>query len=229
MSEASLSPRPVRDDGSGLIQTVFCALLLVANVAATKLIALGPEWSPGGWSVLPLVFDGGAIVFPLTYLLGDVLAEVYGYRAARRAIWIGFALSGLAAGTLALVDLAPPAPDWPNQPAWHVVLGFVPRIVAASLIGYLVGQLLNARVLVALRDRSRPGSLWFRLIGSTAVGGAADTVLFCGIAYLALVPTATLINYIVVGYLYKLALEALLLPFTTRVVARVRRRASGAA
>ncbi|MDR1078963.1 MAG: queuosine precursor transporter [Propionibacteriaceae bacterium] len=224
MSDASVPRSPARGDAAGVIQTVFCALLLVANVAATKLIVLGPTWAPGGWSVLPLVFDGGAVVFPLTYVLGDVLAEVYGYRAARRAIWLGFALSGLAAGTLALVDWAPAAPDWPHQAAWHAVLGFVPRIVAASLIGYLAGQLLNARVLVALRDRAQPGSLWFRLLGSTALGGAVDTVLFCGIAYLAVVPGRTLLNYIVVGYLYKLVLEALLLPFTTRLVGYLKRR-----
>jgi uncharacterized integral membrane protein (TIGR00697 family) len=208
---------------------VFCALLLIANVAATKLIEVGPTWTPGGVALLPLIFDGGAVVFPLTYILGDVLAEVYGFRLARRAIVLGFVLSAVAALTFWVVDCAPPATGWDFQEPWHQVLGFVPRIVGASLVGYLVGQLLNARVLVSLRDRVRPGSLWFRLLGSTVVGGAADTVLFCTIAFGGIVGWATLANYIVVGYIYKLALEALLLPITTGVIRLVRRGESGPA
>jgi uncharacterized integral membrane protein (TIGR00697 family) len=221
-TRAGAGPHPARY--ADVIVACFCGLLLVANVAATKLIEVGPAWTPGGIALLPLVFDGGALVFPLTYILGDVLAEIYGFRLARRAIIVGFVLSSVAALTFALVDLAPPAADWGFQTAWHSVLGFVPRIVAASLIGYLVGQLLNARVLVALRDRTRPGSLWFRLLGSTVVGGAADTILFCAIAYAGVVGFGTLTNYIVVGYTYKLAVEAILLPVTTRVIGTIRRR-----
>jgi uncharacterized integral membrane protein (TIGR00697 family) len=196
-----------------IIMATFCALLLVANVAATKLIGLGP-----------LVFDGGAVVFPLTYILGDVLAEVYGFAAAKRATVLGFILAAVASLTFLLVDVAPPGPDWNMQEAWHAVLGFVPRIVAASLVGYLVGQLINARVLVWLRDRAQPGSLWSRLLGSTVVGGAADTVLFCTIAYIGVVGAGTLANYIAVGYVYKLAVEALLLPVTMRVIKWVKGR-----
>jgi uncharacterized integral membrane protein (TIGR00697 family) len=216
------APRPAGRHAD-LLVAAFCGFLLVANVAATKLIAVGPSWAPGGVPLLPLVFDGGAAVFPLTYILGDVLAEVYGFRQARRAIVAGFVLSAAAAAAFALVDAAPPAEGWEMTAAWHAVLGFVPRIVAASLAGYIVGQLLNARVLVALRDRARPGSLWFRLLGSTAAGGAADTVLFCSIAFGGVVGAATLTNYIVVGYVYKLAVEAVLLPATTLVIRAVRR------
>jgi uncharacterized integral membrane protein (TIGR00697 family) len=196
-----------------IIMATFCALLLVANVAATKLIGLGP-----------LVFDGGAVVFPLTYILGDVLAEVYGFATAKRATILGFVLAAVASLTFLLVDIAPPGPDWTNQDAWHAVLGFVPRIVAASLIGYLVGQLINARVLVWLRDRATPGSLWSRLLGSTVAGGAADTILFCTIAYVGVVGAGTLANYIAVGYIYKLAVEAILLPVTMRVIKWVKGR-----
>ncbi|MDR0417079.1 MAG: VUT family protein, partial [Propionibacteriaceae bacterium] len=95
-----------------LVAAAFCGLLLIANVAAVKLIAVGPAWNPAGVKVLPLVFDGGAVVFPLTYILGDVLAEVYGFRRTRRVIVLGFALSAAAALTFALVDLAPAAPGW---------------------------------------------------------------------------------------------------------------------
>jgi len=207
-----------------LIVAAFCAMLLIANVAATKLIALGPTWSPLGIHVLPLIFDGGAVTFPLTYILGDCLAEVYGFARARRAILAGFAVSIVASLVFLLVDIAPPDPSWGNQAAWHSVLGFVPRIVAASLAGYIVGQLLNAKVLVALKNRARPGSLWFRLIGSTVVGEAADTILFCFIAYALVVDWGTLGNYIVVGYVYKVGLEVVLLPITLRVIPWLKRR-----
>jgi len=201
-----------------LIVAGFCSMLLIANVAATKLIALGPTWTPFGWHILPLVFDGGAITFPLTYILNDCLAEVYGFARARRAIFMGFAVSIIASLVFLLVDIAPPDPSWGNQAAWTSVLGLVPRIVLGSLIGYLVGQLLNAKVIVALRDRARPGSLWFRLLSSTVVGEAADTILFCTIAYALVVDWGTLANYIVVGYIYKVGLEAVLLPITLRVI-----------
>ena len=206
-----------------LILAGFCAMLLIANIAATKLIAVGPHWSPFGVHVLPLVFDGGAVTFPITYILGDCLAEVYGFAKARRAIVMGFVVSVIASAVFFLVDIAPPDPSWDNQAGWHSVLGLVPRIVLGSLAGYLVGQLLNAKVLVKLRDRARPGSLWFRLIGSTVVGEAADTVLFCTIAYAFLVDWGTLGNYIVVGYVYKVGLEAVLLPVTLRVIPWLKR------
>jgi uncharacterized integral membrane protein (TIGR00697 family) len=152
------------------------------------------------------------------------MAEIYGFLVARRAIVLGFVLAGLASLSFWAVDAAPPASDWPNQEAWHAVLGFVPRIVLASLVGYLVGQLINARVLVGLRDRAEPGSLWFRLFGSTVVGAVADTLLFCTIAYAGIVGLSTLTNYIVTGYLYKLIVEAALLPITTRIIPVVKRR-----
>ncbi len=184
------------------VMAIFVAMLLIANVAATKLIDLGPTWEPGGAHLLPLVFDGGAITFPITYILGDCLAEVYGFRRARRAIIMGFVASIIATIVFLLVDIAPADPSWGNQTAWHSVLGFVPRIVLGSLLGYVIGQLLNAKVLVALKSRAKPGSLWFRLLGSTVVGEAADTILFCVCAYVFVVDFGTLANDIVAGYVY---------------------------
>lgn len=207
-----------------LVVAGFCAMLLIANLAATKLIAIGPEWTPFGIPVLPLIFDGGAVTFPLTYIMADCLAEVYGFTRARRAILMGFAVSITASLVFLVVDIAPQAPGWDNQTAWHSVMGLVPRIVLGSLAGYLAGQLLNAKVLVVLRDRARPGSLWFRLIGSTVVGEAADTILFCTIAYAFIVDWGTLGNYIAVGYVYKVGLEVVLLPVTLRVIPWLKRR-----
>lgn len=195
------------------IVAVFVALLLVSNIAATKLIAFGP-----------LITDGGALLFPLTYLLGDVLAEVYGLRAARRAILLGFLMSIVAALTFWLVQLAPPADAWENQEAFEAVLGFVPRIVLASVLGYLVGQLLNAYVLVRIKQRTKEGRLWVRLVGSTVVGEFADTLVFCTIAFYGIVTGAEFWTYVLVGYLWKVSIEILLLPVTYRVVAAVKRR-----
>ena len=143
-------------------------------------------------------------------------------RGARRAILIGFGLSVLASVTFLLVGLAPPAEGWTNQEAFVSVLGFVPRIVAASLTGYLVGQFLNAWTLVRLKRMK--SALWSRLLGSTVVGEAADTTLFCLIAFGGVVDAPTMLNYIAVGYLFKVGVEALLLPVTSKLVVAVRQR-----
>ncbi len=205
-----------------LVVALFVSLLLISNVAATKLIAFGPEWSPVGLPVLPIITDGGALLFPLTYVLGDVLAEVFGMRGARRAILLGFGVSLLASLTFLAVGAAPAAPGYENQDAFVAVLGFVPRIVAASLVGYLVGQFLNAWVLVKLKQRREKGGLWKRLLGSTVVGEAADTTVFCLIAFGGQIDGGTMLNYIVVGYLFKVGVEAALLPLTYRVISLVR-------
>lgn len=229
---ASAPGGPARRGNFDLVVAVFCGLLLISNVAATKLIAFGPDVTVGGFQFLPLVTDGGALLFPLTYVLGDVLAEVYGFRSARRAIWTGFVLAAVMAGCFALVDLAPAASDWPYGDAWHSVLGFVPRIVVASLLGYLAGQMLNALVLVRIRERTGPQRLWVRLLGSTLVGEFADTLVFCTIAFGPLgvvfgggsISTAALVNYILVGFVWKVLVEVACLPFTYRVIGFIRKR-----
>lgn len=207
-----------------LVVALFVALLLISNVAATKLIAFGPEWSPFGLPVLPIITDGGALLFPLTYVLGDVLAEVFGMRGARRAILLGFGVSLLASLTFLAVGAAPAAPGYENQEAFVAVLGFVPRIVVASLAGYLVGQFLNAWVLVKLKQWREGKGMWKRLLGSTVVGEAADTTIFCLIAFGGQIDGGTMLNYIVVGYLFKVGVEAVLLPVTYRVISLVRNR-----
>lgn len=202
--------------GSGLYPTIvaiFVGLLLISNIGAVKLIEFGP-----------IITDGGAFLFPLTYIVGDVLSEVYGLKAARRAILLGFAMSVLAAVTFWLVQLSPPADGWENQSAYEAVLGFVPRIVLASVCGYLVGQLLNAYVLVRIKERTKEKALWLRLIASTAVGEFADTLVFCTIAFYGVITGADFWNYVLVGYFYKTLLEVVLLPITYRVIAAVKRR-----
>ncbi len=215
-----------------LVLAAFCGLLLISNIGATKLISFGPDFAIGDFPLLPIIIDGGAFLFPLTYVLGDVLAEVYGLKRANRAIFMGFALAALASLTFWVVDLSPAAADWPVADAWHQVLGFVPRIVVASLLGFLSGQLLNALVLVRIKQRWGERRLWVRLITSTVIGEFADTCVFCLISYGWLgaifggdsIPLGSLLNYILVGWVYKILVEVVLLPVTYRVIALVRRR-----
>ena len=194
-----------------VISAVFVALLVISNVGAVKLISAGP-----------LILDGGAFLFPLVYIAGDVLSEVYGFKAARKTIYIGFGMAILSALTFWLIQISPSASGWENQSAFEAILGFVPRIVLASVCGFLVGQLLNAYVLVKIKARTNEGSLWLRLIGSTVVGEFADTIVFCTIAFYGIITGGDFLNYVIVGYFYKTLLEVLLLPITYRVIAYVK-------
>ena len=194
-----------------VISAVFVALLVISNVGAVKLITVGP-----------LILDGGAFLFPLVYITGDVLSEVYGFKAARKTILIGFGMAILSALTFWLIQISPSAPGWENQSAFEAILGFVPRIVLASVCGFLIGQLLNSFVLVKIKARTNESALWVRLIGSTVIGELADTLVFCTIAFYGILTGADFVNYVVVGYIYKTLLEVVLLPITYRVIAYVK-------
>lgn len=196
-----------------IIAAVFCALLLISNIGATKFIDFGF-----------IKTDGGAFLFPLVYVLGDILTEVYGFRAARRVIYTGFGLGALAGLTFWLVQIAPAASDWPNQGAFEAILGFVPQIVLASITAFLLGQLANSWTLVKIKKITHGKKLWARLIGSTAVGELVDTIVFTVIASLGRLSFDEFLNYLVVGYLYKTLVEVLLLPITYPVIAAVKRR-----
>ena len=196
-----------------VIVGVFVGLLLISNIGAVKLIEFGP-----------IITDGGAFLFPLVYIAGDILSEVYGFKAARKAILIGFAMSILAAITFWLVQISPPAEAWGNQEAFESVLGFVPRIVLASVAGYLVGQLLNAWVLVKIKERTQEKALWLRLLGSTAVGEFADTIVFCTIAFYGVITGEEFLIYVAFGFVYKSLVEVVLLPVSYAVIGWVKRR-----
>ncbi len=213
------------------ISAIFVGILLISNVVAVKPIAFGAI--PFGEFSLPLVFDGGVFLFPLAYILGDVLAEVYGLKASRRAILTAFGLALIASLTILAVQVSPPAAGWENQEAFAAVLGFVPRIVAASLVAFLAGQLLNAWVLDRMRRRTSGRFLRTRLIASTVAGQLVDTLLFCTIAFAGIITGVDFVMYVVLGYVVKVLAEVVLLPVTTRVIRAVRaaeeRTASGAA
>lgn len=204
-----------------IITAVFVGLLLISNVVAVKLINFGTV-TIGSWE-LPMIFDGGVFLFPLVYIIGDVLAEVYGLKATRRAIFCAFALALLTSLTIWLVQLSPTGLGEEHQAAFETVLGFVPNIVIASLAAFLAGQLMNAWVLVRMRERTSGRFLRTRLIGSTLVGQLVDTVVFCTIAFWGTIEGLEFFMYVALGYAIKVLAEVVLLPITTRVIAAVRR------
>jgi len=209
-----------------VLLAVFCVVLVVSNIAATKGIELGSwEFSIGSVQISPIVTDGGAFLFPLAYILGDVISEVYGFRAARRAIFTGFAMALVATGTFWLVQHAPAASFYENQAAFESVVGPVAQIVLASLVGYVAGQLINSWVLVRMKHRTAERGLFARLATSTGAGELADTFLFCVIAASAIGITSMGVfwNYFVVGVVYKIAVELVVMPLTMVVIAWIKR------
>lgn len=194
------------------ITAAFVAVLLVSNVASTKIVAVGP-----------FSFDGGTLLFPLAYIFGDILTEVYGYARSRRVIWIGFFWLLAAAVVFAIVDWLPPAADWPNQDAFNAILGQTPRIVAASLLAYFAGEFANSFVLAKMKVATEGRWLWMRTIGSTLVGEGIDTVVFVLVAFYGVLPNALLWAVLVSNYIFKVGVEVLFTPVTYRVVAFLKR------
>lgn len=197
------------------VVALYCAVFLISNLTASKGVQIGP-----------LITDGAFFLFPLSYVLGDVLSECYGFKASRRAVITGFAATLIAVASFYIAIALPAADFWENQDAFASVLGLFPQIVLASLAGYVVGQLLNAWTLVAIKRRTGEGSLWVRLLGSTVVGQIADTLLFCLIAapVIGISTPGALLNYVLVGFLWKTLLEAVLLPVTYAAIGWVKRR-----
>ncbi|WP_018467559.1 queuosine precursor transporter [Calidithermus timidus] len=193
-----------------LITAVFVVVLIVSNIASTKVVLLGP-----------FTFDGGTILFPLAYIFGDVLTEVYGYKRSRRVIWTGFFLLMLATLTFGLVNLLPTPGDPQSQgaaQAFSTVLGLVPRIVLGSLVAYWVGEFVNSFVLAKLKLATQGRWLWTRTIGSTLVGQGLDTGIFLLIAFYGIWDNALLWTVFVSNYVFKVGVEVLFTPLTYAVV-----------
>jgi hypothetical protein len=196
-----------------LVTVLFVACLIAANIMATKLI------EPWG-----LVMDAGTIVFPVSYILGDVLTEVYGFRAARRVIWLGFLANLLVVAAIALAGVVPGASFWDGQAAYDQILGFVPRILAASFCAYLVGEFANSVVLAKMKVATGGRHLWTRTIGSTLVGQGLDSLIFVTLAFSGVVPVEAMLVMIATQWLVKSAYEALATPVTYAVVGFLKRR-----
>lgn len=195
-----------------LITASFVAVLIISNVAAVKTVSFGA-----------LVFDGGTLLFPLAYIFGDVLTEVYGYARSRRVIWIGFFWLALAAIIFALVGYLPAAGFWTDQTAWDKILGQTPRIVIGSLAAYFVGVITNSFILAKLKLITQGRWLWLRTIGSTLGGELIDSAVFVVIAFGGVFTNAEVVQLIVSNYLFKCAVEVLFTPVTYRIVAFLKR------
>jgi uncharacterized integral membrane protein (TIGR00697 family) len=196
-----------------IITGLFVAVVVVSNVASTKILLLGP-----------FTFDGGTILFPISYIFGDLLTEVYGYRASRRVIWTGFLSCLVLSAVLWVVGKLPAAGDWPYQEAYQAILMTTPRIALASLIAFCAGEFSNSYVLARMKVWTRGRFLWTRTLGSTVVGEGVDTVLFCFIAFAGNLPWGLLSSVIVSNYVFKVGVEALATPLTYRTVAFLKSR-----
>jgi uncharacterized integral membrane protein (TIGR00697 family) len=191
----------------------FITSLLVANIIAVKLIAVGP------W-----IMPAGVIIFPLSYILADVLTEVYGYHRARQVIWLGFACNLLAVLAILLAQALPAAGFWDGQAAFERILGYAPRLLLASFLAYLVGEFVNAYVLARMKILTRGRWLWTRTIGSTLVGQLLDSAVFVTVAFAGVLPPAVLLTAILVQWLAKSAYEAAATPLTYWAVNTLKRR-----
>ena len=198
-----------------LITAAFVAVLIISNVAATKVVVLGP-----------FTFDGGTLLFPLAYIFGDVLTEVYGYARSRRVIWTGFALLALASLTFSAVAALPALADPEVAPfarAFDLLFGLVPRIVLGSLLAYWAGEFTNSYVLARMKVLSRGRFFGARALGSTLVGQAVDTGLFLLVAFAGVYPSYVLGLMFASNYVFKVGVEVVFLPLTYAVVGALKR------
>ena len=197
----------------GAISVFFVSVLLISNVASSKIVDL--KW---------FVFDGGTLLFPLSYIFGDILTEVYGYKKARSVIWMGFFMALLMSLVFIIIGKLPPASDWGNQAAYEAILGWTPRIVLASLIAYFSGSFSNSFILAKMKIKMAGKMLWMRTIGSTVVGELVDSVLFITIAFYGILPNSLLVSLIISNYVFKTAIEVIFTPLTYKAVSFLKRK-----
>lgn len=206
------SDTPERFRYFDLITGLFVAVLLISNIASTKIVEI--------WK---FTFDGGTILFPLSYIFGDILTEVYGYKKSRRVIWIGFFCALLMSLTLSLIGLIKPAGGWEYQEAYMAILGQTPRIVTASLIAYFAGEFSNSYILARMKVLTKGRWLFARTIGSTIVGEGIDTIIFVIIAFLGVYDNRLVLFIIISNYIFKVSLEIIFTPITYKVVGFLKR------
>ena len=195
-----------------LLVGLFVSGLVISNIIAVKPIAFGP-----------FILPAAVVVFPVTYIIGDVVAEAYGYRAARRMIWTGFAGNLLAVLAAVAGGLLPPAPFWKGQAAYQEILGFAPRLLLASWIAYLAGQFSNAALLVWMKVRTQGRWLLLRFWVSTVAGETLDSIVFLVVAFLGAIPPGTLLAMIPAHAGGKILYEVLLSPLSAALAQALRR------
>jgi queuosine precursor transporter len=204
-----------------LITAVFVTTLIVSNIIAVKIVKIGPLFLPAA-----------VILFPIAYIFGDILTEVYGYARARQVIWIGFFCNLLAVAAIWIAWLLPGAPFWTTglyetpaeaQQAYQAILGFTPRLLLASFLAYLVGEFLNSFVLAKLKVKTQGRFLWLRTISSTIIGQGADSLVFISVAFWGIFPPAAMGAAILSQWLFKVVFEILATPFTYWIVNALKR------
>ena len=195
-----------------LVTAVFITSLLTANVIAVKLTSIGG-----------LILPAGVIIFPVSYIVGDVLTEVYGYARARQVIWLGFACNLLMVVAIWIAGALPAAPFWDGQAAFERILGYTPRLLLASFTAYLFGEFSNSFVLAKMKILTRGRWLWTRTIGSTVVGEGLDSFVFIAVAFAGTIPAGALLTTAATQWLVKTAYEALATPVTYAVVNALKR------
>ncbi len=222
MTEQTEHPRVYRY--FDLVMAFFVTVLIVSNIASSAKIV---DWGVSLFG-LPLAFDAGTILFPISYIFGDVLTEVYGFRKSRRVIWTGFACLALTAVVLWLVRIMPGEATWmesTGQIAFNNVLGGISTggIVLASLVAYLAGEFTNSVILAKLKVATKGRWLWIRTIGSTLVGEGVDSIIFIGVACLVGVfPWSLFFTLVVANYIFKSLIEVLMTPVTYWVVGKLK-------
>ena len=196
-----------------LIAAVFVTCLITANIIAVKLVG-----------ALGLVVPAAVIIFPVSYILGDVLTEVYGYRQARQVIWLGFICNLIAVVAIWIGGALPAVSFWDGQAAYESILGYAPRLLAASFIAYLVGEFSNAFILAKMKIATQGRWLWTRTIGSTLVGEGLDSLVFMTLAFVGTIPLSGLASAIVTQWLAKSLYEAAVTPLTYALVNFLKRK-----
>lgn len=196
-----------------VIVAVFVTCLITANISAVKLVDL-----------FGFVLPAAILIFPLSYIIGDVLTEVYGYRKARRVIWLGFFCNLITVAAIWIGQVLPSPSFWDGQAAYERILGYTPRLLAASFLAYLVGEFANSFILAKMKIATKGRWLWTRTIGSTLVGQGLDSVVFIALAFAGTIPVHALTEAIVTQWLAKSAYEAAVTPFTYLVVNFLKRK-----
>lgn len=191
---------------------LFSTCLIISNILASKIMMVGPWAAPAG-----------VLIFPLAYIINDVIAEVWGYQKARLIIWAGFGVNVLAALFFSAGIAVQAAPFWQGQDAFASVLGSTPRIVAASLLAYLLGSFLNAFVMSKFKIMTKGKAFSLRAIVSTLAGEGADSLIFITIAFAGIFPVKVLFGMVLTQALIKTAYEILVLPLTIWIVGKVKK------
>lgn len=203
---------PQKSNSLPILSGVFIAILLISTVTSTKIIDIGS-----------LSLDGGTLLFPFSYIFGDILTEVYGYKNTRKILWTGIFSMILFSLLVMLIGILPANSDWTNQNAYDAILGTTPRIVIASVIAFFIGEFSNSYILAKMKIWTQGKKLYLRTIGSSIVGTGLDTIIFISIAFIGIFPDGLILTLIISNYIWKLGTEIIMTPCTYRIIAYLKK------